>query len=109
MIDDALVGTTVTAILIGSGTAGRQYVGYEIIKSYAKRNGLLGIYIHNLKNEYGLTDNQGRNPFSDYHVTYSDGTKKYLSDIFMTYNWVYDDGYHNFGEWVETAYKQMNP
>jgi len=109
LIDDALVGTTVTAILIGSKTAGRKYIDYEIKQSYARRNGLLGIYIHNLKNERGLTDVQGRNPFMDYHVTSPDGSKRYLSDIFKTYDWIYNDGYNNFGNWVESAYKQMNP
>lgn len=109
LIDDALVGTTVTAILIGSKTAGRKYIDYEIKQSYARRNGLLGIYIHNLKNEYGLTDVQGRNPFMDYHVTNPDGSKRYLSDIFNTYDWIYNNGYSNFGNWVEAAYKQWNP
>jgi hypothetical protein len=109
LIDDALNGTTVTAILIGSKTAGREYIDYEIKQSYARRNGLLGIYVHNIKNEYGRTDIQGRNPFSDYHITNSDNTTRVLSDIFHTYDWVYGDGYHNFGDWVEAAYKQMNP
>jgi hypothetical protein len=51
MIDDALRNTSVTAVLIGTETASRPYVKYELIQSYNKtpRNGMLGVYIHGIK------------------------------------------------------------
>lgn len=101
MIDDSLIGTTVTAVLIGSQTAGRDYIDYEIRKSFERKNGLLGIYIHNLKNQFGKTDFKGKNPFTD--------VLTYFGPSVRTYDWTYDDGYDNFGKWVEDAYKQMNP
>jgi hypothetical protein len=101
MIDDSLIGTTVTAVLIGSQTAGREYIDYEIRKSFGRNNGLLGIYIHNLKNQFSKTDTKGKNPFIEELSIFGPCVK--------TYDWVYDNGYDNFGNWVEDAYKQMNP
>ncbi len=49
MILRNLNNTTVTVVLIGSQTAIRPWVKYEIEQSIARRNGLLGIYIHHLK------------------------------------------------------------
>ena len=36
-------------VLIGAETANRPWVKYEIEQSIARKNGLLGIYIHRLK------------------------------------------------------------
>lgn len=56
MIDGALIGTTVTVVLIGAETSSRKYVNYEIEKSIERRNGLFGLRIHNIKNQFGTTD-----------------------------------------------------
>jgi hypothetical protein len=58
-----LEGTTVTAVLIGAQTAVRLYVDYEIERSIARGNGLLGVYIHTLKDQYGFTTVQGSVPW----------------------------------------------
>ncbi len=50
MILRNLDGTSVTVVLIGSETAQRPWVKYEIAESIARKNGLLGIHIHHLKN-----------------------------------------------------------
>jgi len=52
-INDQLNGTSVTVVLIGAETSQRQYVTYEIQQSHNRGNGLLGIYIHNLRDNYG--------------------------------------------------------
>src|SRR4051794_20688027 len=62
-IDDQLRGTSVTVVLIGAQTSAREYVGYEIKQSHAKGNGMLGIYIHNMRDSSGQTDTKGNNPF----------------------------------------------
>lgn len=85
MIDDALVGTSVTAVLIGAKAAQRRWVKYEIKKSIERGNGLLGVHIHQLENAQGLTDVQGAVP------TGLTGYKVY------TYN------RNRFGAWVEKA------
>lgn len=89
LIDDALVGTSVTAVLIGSSTASREWVQYEIDESVDRGNGVFGIYIHNIEDSSGNKATKGNNPLPA-------GCK--------TYDWVNDDGYANLGTWVEDAY-----
>lgn len=48
MIDDALHNTSVTVVCIGGATAGRKYINYEIDKSLARGNGILGLRINHL-------------------------------------------------------------
>ena len=90
MIDDALVGTTVTAVLVGRETASRDYVKYEIDQSIARGNGLLGVRIEKIENSKGQVDEAGPNP---------------LASGYPLYRWYADKGYENFGSWVETAAK----
>lgn len=89
LIDDALIGTSVTAVLIGSQTSTRKYVTYEIDQSVARGNGLLGIYIHNLADAAGNKATKGLNP---------------LPSGYRTYDWVSDNGYLNLGTWVDAAH-----
>jgi MTH538 TIR-like domain (DUF1863) len=91
LIDDGLRGASVTAVLIGSQTATRRWVKYEIEKSYADGKGLLGVYIHRIKDSNGTTDYKGTDPFSSLPI-----------DV-ATYDWVSDDGYNNFAKWAEKA------
>jgi hypothetical protein len=93
LIDDALVGTSVTAVLIGSQTASRRWVKYEIDQSIARGNGLLGIYIHNIEDRDGRTDTKGTNP---------------LPSGYRTYDWVNNDGYNDLGTWVDDAYDAVH-
>ncbi|SRR6266403_1156867 len=51
MILKNLRNTSVTVVLIGTETASRPWVKYEIAQSIAQKNGLLGIYIHHLKDQ----------------------------------------------------------
>lgn len=104
MIDEALIGTSVTVVLIGAETYQRKWVRYEIKKSYEKGNGLLGIYIHKIKDADGKTEPKGNNPF-DYIYVERDGKKVYLSKIYQTYDWADDNGYDNMGNWIEKAAK----
>jgi len=104
-INNQLEGTSVTAVLIGKETSTRKWVKYEIKQSYVKGNGLLGVYIHNMKDQRGETDIKGSNPF-DYLYIEKNGKRVYLSEIYPTYDWINDDGYNNFGDWVEEAAKK---
>lgn len=93
LIADALLGTSVTAVLIGSETASRRWVNYEIEASERRGNGLLGIYIHNIKDRGGYPARKGSNP---------------LPSKYATYDWINDNGYANLGGWVDAAYDQAN-
>ena len=53
MILGHLDGTSVTVVLIGTETAIRPWVRYEIDQSVIRKNGLLGIRIHHLKDQSG--------------------------------------------------------
>ena len=103
-IDKQLEGTSVTVVLVGTETNTRKYVDYEIEQSHKKGNGLLAIYIHQLKNQDKKTDKKGDNPF-DYWTATVD-VKKNKSPEFSTYDWVDDDGYKNIGAWIEKAAKK---
>ncbi len=100
-----LLNLTVTVVLIGAETASRKWVKYEIKRSHERGNGLLGVYIHKLKDKNGNTDRKGDNPFDNFYVEQG-GMKIYLSDIYPTYDWVDDNGYENFGGWVEKAARE---
>ncbi len=104
-IDDQLKGTSVTVVLIGGETSERTYVGYEIKQSYNKGNGMLGIYIHNMKDKDGKTDTKGKNPFDIWYVE-KDDKKEYFSALYPTYEWVNDGGRTNMGDWIEAAAKK---
>lgn len=88
MIDNGLIGTSVTAVLIGAETASRSYVQYEVEQSITRGNGLLGVRIHGIEDRSGLVDKWGSNP---------------LPAKYPVYDWKSDQGYLNFGKWIEQA------
>ena len=107
-INSQLSGASVSVVLIGAETFDRHWVNYEIQQSYADEKGMLGIYIHNLKDpRTGRTDQKGRNPFENVYIINSN-PRRYLSELYPTYDWVTDNGYENFGRWVETAARGAN-
>ena len=101
-INRQIEGTSVTAVLIGTGTSERKWVNYKIINSYEDGKGLLGVYIHNILDKYGYKAIKGGNPFNNVYIEPS-GKREYFSTIYPTYDWGTDDGYKNFGDWVEDA------
>src|SRR5690348_2423591 len=48
MIDDGLDGSSVTCVLIGQQTWARPWVRYELLKSFERGNGILGVHIHDI-------------------------------------------------------------
>lgn len=82
-INNQLIGKTCTIVLIGSSTANRKWINYEIIKSWDQGKGVVGIYIHGLKNLSGQTAFAGQNPFD--YITHGP-TQKPLSSIVKAYN-----------------------
>jgi len=61
-IDRQLDGTSVTVVLIGAETYEREWVRHEIKRSYELGKGMLGVYIHNIKDPQLGIDKMGRNP-----------------------------------------------
>lgn len=89
LIDQGLINSSVTVVLIGEQTAQRRYVTYEIEKSIARGNGLLGIHIHNIKNRDGRT--------SLFPSRVPDALVRAGAPV---YTW----DRNQFGTWVEDAY-----
>ncbi len=92
--------TSVTAVLIGSETADREWVRHEMIESWNRGNGIVGIWIHNIKDSGAKTDAKGRNPLDE--IMLPNGNP--LSSVCKTYDWV-NDGRDNLGRWIEEAYE----
>src|SRR3989339_280331 len=59
-------------VLIGSETANRPWVDYEISKAWEMKKGILGIYIHNLPCPRTGKSHKGLNPFDK--IFFTDGT-----------------------------------
>ncbi len=104
-IDEQMKGTSVTVVLIGAETSERPHVLYEITQSHNKGNGMLGVYVHNMRDATQRTGLKGNNPFSKLSITKS-GAKTLLSEIYPTYDWVNDNGRDNLGSWIEAAAKK---
>src|SRR5688500_18879649 len=62
-ISDQMYGKSCTVVLVGSGMANRKWINHEIVRSWDERMGVVGFYIHGLKNLAGETSPQGSNPF----------------------------------------------
>ncbi|MCE6950114.1 TIR domain-containing protein [Cereibacter sphaeroides] len=68
-INDNMTGKSCVVVLIGSETASRPWVRYEIKKAWEERKGVLGIHIHGLKDLNGNTSTKGVSPFADLMVS----------------------------------------
>ena len=103
-IDTQMLGTSVTIVLIGAETSLRPWVEYEIKQSWNRGNALLGVYIHNIKDQYGYTDSMGANPFAK-PILGLNGILSYdrLSYHVKTYDWVNDYGRLYIDDWIEAA------
>ena len=75
LINKEVQNTTVTVVLIGSQTYARRWVRYEIIKSMAKGNKILGVHINGITDKYQKTKSLGPNPFDYLGYQYSDDGK----------------------------------
>lgn len=109
-IDEQLDGTSVTCVLIGSQTSNSKWVNYEIQESIKKVNGLLGVYIHNIRDRNVLRSNvlrpiKGESPFSKPPMNFVSVTKL-IYPCCSYYDWVNGSGYENLGNWIEIAAQQ---
>jgi hypothetical protein len=111
-INENMAGKSCNVVLIGAKTAGRKWVEYEIVKAWNDGKGVLGVYIHDLKDLSGSQSSKGANPFASIDVGAS---KKKMSTIVNAYDppyststYVYDHIKDNLADWVEEAIKIRN-
>ena len=90
--------------------AGRKWIKHEIKESWKAGKGVVGVYIHNLKDSDGNQSQKGRNPFDDITI---EGEK--LSTVVKLYDppyksssYVYDHIKENIADWVEKAIQIRN-
>lgn len=104
-INDQLKYKSCTIVLIGSETADREWVKYEIKRSWETGKAMFGIYVNKLKDANGKTDIKGKNPFESVsinNVKLSNYVRTYdlpYSDSKMNYNYIVN----NIEKWVEQA------
>lgn len=105
-IEQQMAGTSVTVVLFGYETYGREWVRHEIKRSHELKKGILAIDLYGVKDPQTGADPQGRNPLDYWEVT-RNGQKVKLSSIYPTYSWVRDNGYANLPVWIEAAAKAV--
>jgi hypothetical protein len=106
-IDTEMTGKSCAVVLVGSSTAGRRWVKHEIKKAWEDGKGVLGVYIHNLKNLAGEQTTKGTNPFSAFSID-DDGTLmstvvKCIDPPYKESTNVYKYVEENLAQWVEDA------
>lgn len=62
-IAEQMKGKSCTIVMVGSETANRKWINHEIVKSWEKGMGIVGIYIHGISDINGTTSAMGSNPF----------------------------------------------
>jgi hypothetical protein len=106
-INENLKDKSCLVVLIGNGTANRKWINYEIKRAWDLGKGVVGVYIHGLKNKSGDQDSKGVNPFN-YIYNGSDqlsGIVKAHDSPFVTSTYVYSHISDNLSIWVEDAIK----
>jgi len=103
-------GKSCAVILIGTDTANRKWINHEIVKAWDDKKGVLGIYIHKLKDSDQKQSTKGNNPFD--YITMGGTNGKKLSSIVKAYDPPYSDSTEvyayikkNLSDWVEDAIK----
>jgi hypothetical protein len=104
-IDDNMKYKSCVVVLVGEETHRRPWIKHEIKKAWTDGKGIVGIYIHNLKDPRTGKSNKGTNPFDQF--TFKDGSK--LSSVVSCHNPdstdAYNDIKNNLNRWIEQAIK----
>jgi hypothetical protein len=104
-IDDNMRYRSCVVVLIGTETSKRPWIKYEIKKAWQDNKGLLGIYVHNLKDPRTGTCSMGANPFEQFNFKDKDGNKKTIPCKNPSSIDAYNDIRRNMEAWVEEAIK----
>ena len=97
LINAEFENSSVTAILIGSGTWARRWVRYEIMKSIERGNKVIGIHINSIAGKDKLTKALGPNPFDNMGVEISTNGTRAKPTEWKDGKWVYYTDLDSFG------------
>ncbi len=109
-INGQMLGKSCVIVLIGSNTAGRKWINYEIEKGWNDGKGIFGIHIHNLTDQYDRQSIKGSNPFDEFKIGNSP-----MSQFVQVYDPPYTVSAYvrnyiaqNLEAWVERAIESRN-
>lgn len=106
-IDNQLAKRSCLVVLVGETTSGRKWINYEIEKAYELRKGIVGIYIHGLKDKDGNQTSKGSNPFYQIYIgENNERLSKYVTcydSPFSLSTYVYEDIKDNIEKLIEDA------
>lgn len=108
-IDSQLAMRSCLVVLVGSTTSNRKWIKYEIEKAYELKKGIVGIYIHGLKDVFGNQTIKGSNPFYQIYTKNYNRLSNYVTCFDSSYSYsqyVYDDIKDNIEQLIERAIKQ---
>ncbi|MFA9422791.1 MAG: TIR domain-containing protein [Sedimentibacter sp.] len=106
-IDNQLIGTSVTVVLIGSETLERDFVQYEIRKSIEKGNGIIGVKINSITDMRTGFKTRLCNLHTCIGIWTASKKNIYFDEIADgIYDYSTQDGYHKLGAWIESAAKK---
>ena len=100
-IDGQLHGRSCVVVLVGSHTADREWIKYEIKKAWDTGKGVVGIHIHGLQDQQGQTSPKGQNPFDNFKIA-----ERVMSSVVKCYD---PPGQHSKARygWIRTYLAQM--
>jgi len=109
-IKGQMIGRSCTVVLVGTNTAARKWINYEIEESWKSGKGVVGIHIHGLKDLNGNQSTKGSNPFQGLIVgnLYLSPIVKLYDTPFTTSTYVYDHIKENIAKWVDEAVQIRN-
>lgn len=87
-VNEELAKADVVIVLIGSQTAKRYFIQYEIQQAILQKKPIYGINIHQIPNKLGEVEQEGNCP---------------LPPLCACYDWVADNGAQNILDWTKTA------
>lgn len=93
-------------VLIGATTSTRKWVKYEIEKAYELRKGIVGIYVHGLKDSQGNQTTKGANPFYNIYTDDNHRLSNYVTAYdtnYVTSKYVYEDIESHISDLIEEA------
>jgi len=112
-IDNAMKYRTHVVVLIGSETYLRPWVRHEIAKGWDAGKGVVGIYIHNLRDPrtsnshpYYGTCAQGTNPFSQVSLQNGRTLAQYVPCFNPNIADAYNDIARNITSWIAQAIRR---
>ena len=93
--------------MLSRTTAGRKWINYEIKAAWNSKKGVVGAYVHRLKDLNGYQSARGNNPVEYFNL---DGSDKKLSSVVKAYIPPYTNSKDvyvyindNLANWIEEA------